>query len=119
MSAANKIVKTLNSVSDQLHDLTLEAVFSKKLLDEERVNSISLIKRKICLASDDLDKLYVYDKELTETLDKIVAECVSSLHEIHKNMKSDLIKQNAEDDYAELSAQIHYLQNQVERIKNN
>lgn len=119
MGATNKIVKTLNSVSDQLHDLTLEAVFSKKLLDEERVNSISLIKRNICIASDDLDKLCVYDRDLTETLDKIVAECISSLHEIHKNMKVDLIKQNAEDDYAELSAQVHFLKNQVERIKNN
>ena len=63
--------------------------------------------------------MYVFDKKLIEALDTIIADCVSSLHEIHTNMKQDLIYQNAEDDYAELSASVVWLKNQVDRIKNN
>jgi len=119
MSIANKVIKTLNSVSNELHDLSLDAVFSKQLINEQKLDSIYNIKKNISIVSDDIEKMYVLDKKLVEALDTIISDCISSLHEIHVSMRQDLIRQNAEDDYAELSASVIWLKNQVDRIKNN
>ncbi len=119
MSVANKVIKTLSSVSDELYDLTLEAVFSRHLIDQDKLDSIHNIKKNICNVSNDLEKIYVLDRKLVDALDVIISDCVSSLHEIHTNLKQDLIRQNAEDDYAELSAQVVWLKGQIDRIKSS
>lgn len=119
MNKTANVIKILNSVSSDLHDLTLGVVFSKTLLDDSKKESIFNIKKNICSVSDSIDKIYVSDYKLAETLSIIVDDCISSLHEIHNNLKQDLIRQNAEDDYAELSAQIGYLKHQIEKIKDS
>lgn len=112
----DKVIKTLNSVSSDLHDLTLEAVFSKTLLDERKKQSIFNIKKNICVASSDIEKIRAFDATMAKALNSIVNDCISSLREIHVNMKKDMIKQEAEDDYAELSAQITYLKYQIDKM---
>ncbi len=119
MNKTINVIKILNSVSSDLHDLTLGVVFSKTLLDDGKKESIFNIKKNICSVSDSIDKINVSDYKLAEALSIIVDDCISSLHEIHNNLKQDLIRQNAEDDYAELSAHIGYLKNQIEKIKDN
>lgn len=119
MSVTQNIINTLNSVSEELRSLTLNAVFDRSLLDEKKKNSISCIKSEVSQASNTLNNVDVFKYEQVELLDSVVNECISSLHEIHSNMKQDLIQQEAEDDYAELSAQMRYLHEQIERIKNN
>ena len=119
MNIAQKTISVLNAVSNDLHGLTLEAVFSKKLIDENKSHTIKNIKSNISQASDALNKLNIVNDDTVQALDNVVKECISSLHEIHLNMHQYLINQNAEDDYAELSAQIVCLHEQLERIKNS
>jgi len=119
MNKTANVIKVLNSVSTDLHDLTLGVVFSKTLLDDVKKQSIFNIKKNICSVSDSMDKIYIIDYKMAEALSIIIDDCISSLHEIHNSLKQDLIRQNAEDDYAELSAQISYLKHQIEKIKDN
>ncbi len=119
METTNKIINALNTVSSDLHDLTLRAVFSKQFLNNERINIIGNIKSNIFQLSNDLDTVHAVGNETTKILDTVVNECMSSLHEINLNMKQDLISQNAEDEFAELSARVFILHEQVERIKNS
>jgi len=119
MNKTENVVKILNTVSNDLHDLTLNVVFSKTLLDDDKKQSIFTIKKNICSVSNSIDKIYTTDYQLAEALSIIIDDCISSLHEIHNSLKQDLIRQEAEDDYAELSAQIGYLKYQIEKIKDN
>lgn len=119
MGMADKILSKLSNVSEELKDLTLDAVFSKELLDEGKLESIRFIKLNITDISDSLDKINALKDDNVIALEKVLQECTGSIHEIHKNMKQDLINQNAEDEYGELSARLRYLYEQVERIKNS
>lgn len=112
-------IEALSTVSNDLHDLTLDAVFSKSMIDESKSQTIGLIRSNMNEASDLLGQLMVVDEDTISVFDSIIKECMSSLHEINSNMKSDLIQQDAEDDYAELSAQVVILHEQIERIKNS
>src|SRR6056297_1648821 len=109
MNTVKKAINVLNGVSNDLHGLTLEVILSNQFIDSEKSHAIGEIKTNIIKASSALDEISAIDKDMINTLDKVVKECISSIHEIHSNMKQDLIKQNAEDDYAELSAQMVYL----------
>jgi hypothetical protein len=119
MNITQKVVNVLSTVSEELHDLTLEAVFSKQLIDEDKSQTIGSIKSNISKASDELNEVIVIGDDTMVALDNVVRECMSSLHEINSSMKQELISQNAEEDYAELSAQIVCLHEQIERIKNS
>lgn len=114
-----KVVDMLSVVSNDLRDLTLEAVFSNRMIDNNKSQAIGNIKSNIYEASNVLDQIIVVGDDIISALDSVVNECMSSLHEINSSMKIDLIQQNAEDDYAELSAQVVCLHEQLERIKNS
>lgn len=119
MGIADKILNKLSNVSEELKDLTIDAVFSRELLNKSKIESIHLIKTNINDVSDSLDKVNVLKDDNIVALESVLQECTGSIHEIHKNMKQDLINQNAEDEYGELSARLRYLYEQVERIKNS
>jgi len=116
MNKTANVINILNSVSNELHDLTLNVVFDKTLLNDSKKKSIFNIKKNICLISNNVNDISTFDNELIKPLNLIINDCISSLHEIHINMKQDLIYQKAEDDYAELSAQISYLKYQIDKI---
>lgn len=119
MNVVQKTLGVLGNISNDLHDLTLEAVFSKQLLDKGKLNAIDNIKANITQAADALDRINVIEYEQLQALESVVKECISSLHQVHVNMHQDLIDQNAEEDYALLSAQMSIIHSQIERIKNS
>ena len=119
MNIAQTAINMLSTVSNDLHDLTLEAVFSKRLIDDNKYQAIDNIKLNIAQASNVLDDVIAVNDDTMIALDKVVKECMSSLHEINSNLKQELIQQSAEEDYAELSAQVVCLHEQIERIKNS
>lgn len=119
VSRADNLFNLMNTVSEELKELTLDAVFSESLLDQEKKDSIDAIKLSINEASDLIDSISIFSNDDIQMLQKVVDECAVSLHEIHSNMKNDLIQQNAEDEYGLLSAQLRYIHDQVERIKNS
>jgi HAMP domain-containing protein len=119
MSVTSTAINKLQVASEQLRNLTLNAVFTQQLIDNDKKKSIHDIKKEISTVSDILGSSYVHDQSQVDALNAVVEDCISSIHEIHSSMKGDLISQQAEDEYGALSASINYLREQIERIKNN
>lgn len=100
MNKTQEAINFLNDVSNDLHNQS----------------PINVIKQNISNAANVIDTVqYSRDNNQITILDEIVNECILSLHNIMKKS----IDQQTEDLYADLSANIYCIHEQVERIKNS
>jgi len=104
MNKTQEAINFLNNVSNDLHSPN----FNQDL--------INIIKQNISNAANVIDTVIPSNNSQIIMLDSIVNECISSLHNI---LKEKSIDQQTEDLYANLSANIYCIREQVERIKNS
>jgi len=106
MSKTNKTIIYLNTILNDLKSLNTSTV------DKSYINSI---KQKIYNASKGIDLLASNSKQLIE-IESIIKQSLDILHKI--NTSKYINDYNIKDIYADLSANVYYLKEQVERIKN-
>jgi hypothetical protein len=102
-----EIMDILTDIYENMSELALHAVFTQNLLAKNKLDLISNIKQDInFLCNKSIKNIDINNLDI----------CIESLHEINIELKQKLIRQNAEDAYAELSAELGCLKLHLEAM---